>query len=239
MTVNFQNLRGDFARIIAIINSHRDDLLAIGEEPHRPPAPRWGQDWFPRLDAAAYYAIVRAHRPRRIIEVGAGHSTRFAARAVADGGLATEITCIDPEPRATLDGLPLTRCRKKVQDTDPTTFRLLAPGDILFVDSSHVLTPGSDVDFILNNVLPGLALGALVHFHDIFLPGDYPADWAWRKYNEQSAVATLLDSPDWQVLFASNYVVGHMVETLESGVIGELPLVDGAPESSLWLRKLA
>ena len=67
------------------IEQYAAELEAIGSAP--PPAPRWNQDWFPRLDAAAAYAMVRNTRPRRIVEVGSGHSTRFMARAVADGGL--------------------------------------------------------------------------------------------------------------------------------------------------------
>jgi predicted O-methyltransferase YrrM len=82
------------------IEQHAADLEKIGAAP--PPAPRWNQDWFPRLDAAAAYAMVRALRPRRIVEVGSGHSTRFMARAVEDGGLPTQILAIDPAPRAAL-----------------------------------------------------------------------------------------------------------------------------------------
>ena len=237
MTARFQERHGDFARTIGALEAHRDELLSIGEEPHQPPAPRWTQDWFPRLDAAAYYAMVHTYRPRRIIEVGCGHLTRFAARAVADARLRTDITCIDPAPRASLEGLPLNVCHEIVQDTDPGMFASLRGGDIFFVDSSHVMATGSDVEFIFAKVLPRLKKDVLVHFHDIFLPDDYPADWAWRKYNEQSAVAGLLDRTDWRLLFASHYVVGNMVEELGSGVLAELPLVEGARESSLWLCK--
>jgi len=79
-----------FQAVLDVIDSYRDGLLAIGatERDSPPPQPRWNQDWFPRLDAAAAYAIVRTTRPKRIIEVGCGHSTRFLARAVADGGRA-------------------------------------------------------------------------------------------------------------------------------------------------------
>ena len=66
--------------------------------------PRFTQDWFPRLDAAAAYAMVRRARPSRLVEIGAGHSTRFMAQAVADGGLATQIVCIDPRPRIAIEG---------------------------------------------------------------------------------------------------------------------------------------
>ena len=89
--------------LLSSIEKYRRELESIGSEP--PPAPRWNQDWFPRLDAAAAYATVRETRPRRIVEVGSGHSTRFLARAVADGGLATRITAIDPRPRAAIRGL--------------------------------------------------------------------------------------------------------------------------------------
>ena len=60
------------------------------------------------------------------------------------------------------------------------------------IDSSHTLVPGSDVDLLLNRVLPALSAGAVVHVHDIFLPDNYPDDWAWRGYNEQLGVAPLL-----------------------------------------------
>src|SRR5215467_1308472 len=93
----------NFAVELRAIDEFADALDAIGGQ--AAPAPRWDQDWFPRLDAAMAYAIVRRHRPARIVEVGSGHSTRFLARAVADGGLATEILAIDPAPRAALRGL--------------------------------------------------------------------------------------------------------------------------------------
>ncbi len=214
---------------LAAIESYSAELEAIGKEP--PPAPRWDQDWFPRLDAAAGYAMVRTLRPKRIVEVGSGHSTRFLARAVADGALDTRITAIDPQPRASLDGLKVRWLKQPVQDTALPIFDELEEGDILFIDSSHQLKPGSDVEFLLGKVLPRLAEGVRVHFHDIFLPDAYPASWSWRRYNEQEAVARLIGH-GYAVEFAS-----HPVPKL-NGVLARLPLKDGAIESSLWLRKL-
>jgi hypothetical protein len=219
--------------LLKLIESYAAALEAIGSEP--PPAPRWTQDWFPRLDAAAAYAIVRATRPKRIVEVGSGHSTRFLARAVADGKLATRITAIDPEPRASLAGLDIDWLRTPVQRVP--AFPALGPGDILFVDSSHQLKPGSDVDFLLNAVLPLLPAGVRVHFHDIFLPDDYPSDWSWRRYNEQPAVAALIERGVFKVDFSSYATVTREPETLQ-GVLARLPLVPGAIESSLWLTRL-
>src|SRR5262245_41940048 len=86
-----------FGALLEGVDGYASALTAIGEEP--PPAPRWRQDWFPRLDAAIAYVLVRERRPARIIEIGSGHSTRFLARDVIDGGLSTEITDIDPETR--------------------------------------------------------------------------------------------------------------------------------------------
>ncbi len=219
--------------LLTSIEEYAADLEAIGTAP--PPAPRWSQDWFPRLDAAAAYAMVRSLAPRRIVEIGSGHSTRFLARAVADGKLDTRITAIDPQPRASIEKLPVEWLRVPVQRV--AAFPPLGPGDILFIDSSHQVKPGSDVEFLLKAVLPLLPAGVHVHFHDIFLPDDYPAHWEWRRYNEQAAVAALIESNVFTVDFASHALVSRTPEKI-SGVLERLPLVPGAIESSLWLTRL-
>ena len=226
----------DFRARLDAIDRYAAALRAIGGDPA--PAPRWDQDWFPRLDAAAAYAMVRDLRPRRIVEVGSGHSTRFLARAVADAGLGTTITAIDPAPRAHLAGLAVDLVGAPVQSAGQAPFADLAAGDILFIDSSHILMPGSDVDWLLNHVLPMLPAGVRVHVHDVFLPDDYPAAWAWRGYNEQLAVAALVHGGGYRPLFASHYVATRMAESLRQTVIAGLPLGAGARESSLWLEKL-
>ena len=213
------------------------DLRAIPET-GGPPAPRWNQGWFAPLDAAMAYTVVRTRKPRRIVEIGSGHSTRFLARAVQDGGLSTEITCIDPAPRASLDGQPVTFRRETLQEAGLAAVAELLPGDVLFIDSSHVLAPGSDVDLVLTQLLAHLPQGALVQFHDIFLPDDYPAAWAWRGYNEQSGVAPILTA-GWRVLFASHYAATRMAERVQAGTVGGLQGGAEAIPSSLWLEKTA
>jgi predicted O-methyltransferase YrrM len=213
---------------LASIEAYSAELEAIGNE--APPAPRWQQDWFPRLDAAAAYAMVRTLRPKRIVEVGSGHSTRFLARAVADGRLDTRITAIDPAPRASLEGLNVRWLKQPVQESELALYEQLEERDILFIDSSHQLKPGSDVEFLLQRALPCLAKGVRVHFHDIFLPDPYPLAWAWRRYNEQDAVRPLIG--DGYALEFSSRQAGKL-----NGVLARLPLKDGAIESSLWLRK--
>ena len=211
------------------IEQYAAELEAIGSLP--PPAPRWDQDWFPRLDAAAAYAMVRNTRPRRIVEVGSGHSTRFMARAVADGGLDTRITAIDPRPRAVIEGLKIDWIRSPVEKLP--ALPVLEENDILFIDSSHQMKPGNDVDVLVSRVIPALPKGVRVHFHDIFLPDDYPADWAWRRYSEQQEVQDLVDKEILAIEFSSHATVKRGLE----GVLARLPLMPGAIESSLWLTR--
>lgn len=195
-----------------------------------------GPGLVPRLDAAVAYTLVRKLAPRLIVEVGSGHSTRFMARAIADGGLETELVTIDPAPRATIEALPVTLVRGTLQQADPELFGRLQSGDMLCVDSSHILMPGTDVDIAVNDILPSLPSGVIVFFHDIFLPDAYPPDWAWRGYNEQNGVGALLQA-GYEPLFASRYAVTRMAEDLAATVVARLPLVAGAWESGLWLRK--
>ena len=115
-------------------------------------------------------------------------------------------------------------------------FQALNSGDFLFVDSSHVLMPGSDVDKILNRIIPELPSGVWIHFHDVFLPDDYPREWGWRGYNEQNALMQLMFC-DYRVEFSSHYVVTSMPGNLESSFINRLPIFPGAQQSSLWLRR--
>jgi hypothetical protein len=226
-----------FAAHLEAIEALAPALEAIGG--NAPPAPRWNQDWFPRLDAAAAYAMVRRHRPARIVEVGSGHSTRFLARAVADGMLKTRITAIDPMPRASLEGLPIELLRKPVQAAGREPFADLRAGDFLFVDSSHQCRPGSDVEFIFEQILPTLPAGAFVHFHDIFLPDEYPEHWSWRKYNEQPLVAAQIAGGGYALEFSSAWIAACRPERLSTGILARLPLLPGAIESSLWLRRTA
>jgi hypothetical protein len=226
-----------FRSLIRLVDRYGADLMAIGHEP--PPAPRWTQDWFPRLDAAVAYALIRRLRPKRIVEVGAGHSTRFFARAVADQGCPTRIVAIDPDPRANLSGLKVELRRMTLQAAGETAFTGLAAGDIASIDSSHILMPGTDVDILINRVLPRLPAGVLVQIHDIFLPDDYPAQWSWRAYNEQLGVAPLLQGGGWRILWSSRYVATRLADRLDGTVLARLPLPPGAFESSLWLKRTA
>ena len=226
----------DMRALLVLADRLAERLLAFTGPP---PVPRWNQTWFPRLDGLALYTMVRAGRPARILEIGSGHSTRFMAQAVRDGGFDCAMVCIDPQPRADVGQLPLDLRRRLLRPEDLALARELAAGDLLFVDSSHVAMPGSDVDLLLNGFLPALRPGVLVHLHDIFLPDAYPPAWAWRGYNEQVAVGCLLQGGGYAIRFASHYLATRCPELVEASVAGRIPLPADALEGSLWLQKLA
>jgi predicted O-methyltransferase YrrM len=221
-----------FREVVRDIERFAEDLAGI--DAGAGPA-RFDQGWFPRLDAAAAYVIVRTRNPAHIIEIGSGHSTRFLAQAVQDGGLGTEVVSIDPAPRANLAQLRVTHVPRLLAEVDPAILAGLGAGDVLFIDSSHIAMPGTDVDRLFLDILPRLPTGLLVHVHDVFLPDRYPAEWAWRGYNEQLLVGALLQGGGYELLFASRHVATRRPEWLAA--LASLPLPPGAFETSLWLTK--
>jgi Methyltransferase domain len=225
-----------FAALLKSMDAYAENLRAIGHAP--PPEPRWNQDWFPRLDAAALYVSVREAKPARIVEVGSGHSTRFMSRAIRDAGLKTELTAIDPAPRADIEGTCAKLIRATVQRAGPEVFSDLVEGDILSIDSSHILMPGTDVDFVLNRVLPALKRGVLVQIHDVFLPDDYPPEWEWRGYNEQLGIATLIQGGNYRLVWSSHYAATRMPVAVAASIAGSIELKEGAFEGSLWVVKM-
>lgn len=231
----FEREAAAFLATIDLMDAQADALEGLGR--------LLDQAWFPPLDGAVAYSLVRARRPKRIVEVGSGHSTRLLSRALvdigADNGLGSgEIVAIDPAPRADIAGLPGVHVA-------PTTLQAAAPdllgglvaGDMLFIDSSHILMPGSDVDLLLNRILPGLPSGILVHIHDIFLPFDYPAVWGWRNYNEQQGVAPLLATGGYRPIFSSAWAERRLADRLARSILPRLPRPANAMAASLWLEK--
>jgi len=198
---------------------------------------------FSMLDAPALFVLLRAWKPRRIIEVGSGFSTlmmadvnrRFLGREVS-------ISCIDPYPPVFLrhgtDGIGH-QVERRVQELPLEHFADLQAGDLLFIDSSHVAKTDSDVNFLFFDVFPRLAAGVLVHLHDIFLPHDYPPDWVLgenRSWNEQYLLrALLMHSGGFEVLFGCSYAFW----SYPALVIAALANPDGAGYGggSFWMRR--
>jgi hypothetical protein len=121
-------------------------------------------------------------RPRRVIELGSGHSTLATAQAARENaaeGHPVVLEVFDPFPSVVAPELPgLERLeRLGAQQVPLETFDRLGDGDVLFVDTTHTVKVGSDVNHIMLEVLPRLAPGVVVHLHDIFLPYEYPKVW--------------------------------------------------------------
>lgn len=172
---------------------------------------------FMAVDAQVYYALIRHGKPRRIVEIGGGNSSVLAGMACeknrAGDGRATRLTVVEPYPGTALrKGFPglSELVEAKVQDAPMTLFTSLSAGDILFIDSSHVLRAGGDVPLEYLEILPRLSRGVLVHVHDISLPKPYP-----RVYFEQGLYWTeqyllqafLAFNSRFEVLWPGNHMI--------------------------------
>ncbi len=206
----FDDGRGRCVEALQAMGKFRSTFEAIPNQPADDLSPYWQQKWFSALDAMALYTFVAERRPARIVEVGSGNSTKFAARAIRDHGLATAITSIDPQPRAEIDTLCAHVVRQPLEQVDQQVFFDLAEGDFLVIDNSHRAFTNSDVTTFFLEILPKLAPGVVLHLHDIFLPWDYPEQWRNRYYSEQYLLGCwLLAGPERLRLLLSNAFVSY------------------------------
>jgi predicted O-methyltransferase YrrM len=177
---------------LELVAGFRNDLAAIPTGPTQEPVAHWLNSWLPALDCATLYAFLRSRAPRRYVEVGSGNSTLWASRAIADGGLTTRITSIDPQPRRHVDELCDEVVRLPLEDADLALFGELEAGDLVFTDGSHRTFMNSDATTFFLDVLPELAPGVLVGIHDVFLPEDYPPVFGDSYLSEQYLLAAYL-----------------------------------------------
>jgi predicted O-methyltransferase YrrM len=167
---------------------------------------------FYSVDAEALYCFIRHFKPKRMIEIGSGMSTLLAAEALRKNELECDYTVIDPFPDKRIKGVTeISRViAKPVQAVPVSEFATLGDGDILFIDSSHVLRIGSDVQYEFLEILPRLAKGVIVHVHDIFLPAEYHRHWVLKEYRfwtEQYILqAFLAFNKSFEVLFGASYL---------------------------------
>ncbi len=168
------------------------------------------------IDAHVYWSMIRHGKPRRILEIGGGNSSLLAGMACGlnrEEGRPAELVVVEPYPgEALVRGFPgLTRLvREKIQAADPALFSSLGEGDILFLDSSHVLRAGGDVQMEYLEILPRLAPGVLVHVHDISLPKPYPRVYfeTGMYWNEQYLLqAFLAFNSRFEVLWPGNWMM--------------------------------
>jgi hypothetical protein len=205
---------------------------------------RYGYDnnYYSWGDGSILHGMLRLHRPKKLIEIGGGHSSACTLDTVDRYIEGCQLTFIEPYPRRLLDlfGDAVSRVRildYPVQETPLEIFEELDSGDVLFIDSTHVLRPGSDVCFELFQVLPRLARGVLVHFHDMFWPFEYPRTWSVqenRSWNELYAVrAFLMGNDAWEVVMFNDYMATFESPLIESTYPAFLRNAGGA----LWLQR--
>jgi len=162
---------------------------ALSKDPREP---HWLNDWIPAFDAISLYSFVALRNPTLYLEIGSGTSTKFVRKAISDYALRTKIVSIDPSPRSEIDALCDKVIRKPLENTNLRCFDFLREGDVVFFDGSHRAFQNSDATVFLTEVVPKLGPNILVGVHDIFLPWDYPPDWATRFYSEQYLLACYL-----------------------------------------------
>jgi hypothetical protein len=176
--------------------AYRDQLRAIPAESAGPAEPYWNNHWLLGMDMVSLYCLPAQLKPKLYIEVGSGNSTKFVRKSVTENGLGTTMVSIDPHPRAEIDAICDRVIREPLENLDLAVFDDLEARDILMLDSSHRCFQNSDVTAFFLDVLPRLKPGVVIHVHDVYLPDDYPPDWAFRYYSEQYLLAVLLLADD-------------------------------------------
>jgi len=190
-------------------------------------------------DATRLYCMIRELRPRRIVEIGCGSSSACMLDSIEGLNLLTVCTFIDPTPQLPIrleHGSRHKLLQQHVQLTERSVLEQLTANDILFIDSSHVLKTGSDLAFALFEILPALAPGVFIHFHDVFFPFEYARSWAIDKnwsWNEAYALrAFLMYNRHYRIEFWNDYLAKAAPEALADCPVITAPSWRGA---SLWL----
>ncbi|MFA5927405.1 MAG: class I SAM-dependent methyltransferase [Patescibacteria group bacterium] len=192
-------------------------------------------------DGNVLYSMIRHLTPKRIIEVGSGYSTCLILDT-NDLYYNNRMKCkfIEPYPKKVFS-LIHEEDRKRVitkptQKVDLSLFKQLENNDILFIDSSHVSKFSSDVNHLFFNILPRLNQGVYVHFHDIFFPFEYPAEWIKKGFfwNESYLLRSfLMYNSEFEVVFSTNYLSRFYKKQFES----TFPSSNKCPGASFWIRK--
>jgi predicted O-methyltransferase YrrM len=176
---------------------------------------------FEWMDARMLYYFIKTLKPKNIIEIGCGHSTKLMVQTKKIFNLDTEITCIEPYPSEFIKSFESSGDIKLIssplETVDKTVFDNLCENDILFIDSSHVGKIGSDVLYYFNIIFPMLSKGVYIHIHDIFLPMEYPDQWikSGRFWNEQYFLYNFLQyNNKFKIIFGSSYCQENFKKSL-------------------------
>jgi hypothetical protein len=194
-------------------------------------------------DAIFLYCFLRKHKPKRIIEVGSGFSSAAILDTV-DGFFSyrPEITFIEPYPDRVI-GLLRSEDKdhvriidRKIQEVPSEILLALEAGDFLFIDSSHVVKCGSDLQLLIFEILPLLPSGVFIHFHDVFYPFEYPAEWLMkgRYWNENYFLRAFLSyNREWSIYFFNDYVAFAFSDFIKDN----MPLCTKNTGGSLYIQK--
>jgi hypothetical protein len=221
---------------------YKDNFVCIDRYKNEmfPEHPFWNNDWLPGLDSLAIYGFLCENNPVRYYEIGSGNSTKFAKQAIKDHKLQTLVFSIDPSPRAEIDSICDHVVRQRLEDVDIRVFDDLGAGDILFIDNSHRSFMNSDVTVVFLEILPRLKPGVIVEFHDIFLPHDYPGEWANRYYNEQYLLASslLAEGNKYDILLPCMFITMDPELSKIMSPLWEDPRMEGVGRNggSFWIR---
>ena len=182
-------------------------------------------------------------RSGRIFEIGSGYSTLIAVRAIRKN-IAEEPeyhcnhVCVEPYEMPWLEEIGVTVIRQRVETLPLNLFQELDDGDLLFIDSSHIIRPQGDVLFEYLELLPSLNPGVVVHVHDIFSPNDYSnlCLGLGRFWNEQYLLEAFLTSNhEWEIMGGLNYLKHHHYKELKA----VCPFLTPEREpGSFYLRKM-
>jgi predicted O-methyltransferase YrrM len=163
-------------KLVYLTSHYREEyenLLSWGEVNQKGYGPG-----YPYLDAMLLYFMIRDIKPRRYIEIGSGASTyicSFAAKENEKIGSYLDITCIDPFPQESLYTIPNIKiCKEEIQNIEQSFFDQLQEGDILFIDSTHIIKIDGDVPYLYLEIIPRLENGVIIHIHDIHFPYNTP-----------------------------------------------------------------
>jgi hypothetical protein len=238
------NEEGQFALLRQF--RYSEELLGIPMKPE-PGAFGYHNGSFESGDAEYLYDMIRHFKPRRLFEIGSGHSTLMARLAIEkngeeDSAYSCEHVCIEPFEQPWLESIDVEVVRKKVEDCQAEIFESLQKDDILFIDSSHVIRPQGDVVHEYLHILGRLRPGVIVHVHDIFTPRDYLRRWVVeerRMWNEQYLLeAFLCFNSRFEVLAAVNWLFHDHRDMLAAAC--PVLMRDGDREpGSFWLRRLS
>jgi len=200
--------------------------------------------------AASTHCFIRFFKPTRILEIGSGMSSKVISHALMqnarENSKTFEYAIIDPFPGNAVVNGKLSNSRliqKRVEFVSLETFDDLSDQDILFIDSSHSVKIGSDVNFLILEVLPRLKPGVIVHFHDISLPFEYSPQYATNEgfrqfWTEQYLLqAFLCLNKEFEILLAMHSLLSEDRKIFSDFFPAFALLKDPPISGSFWIRR--